>query len=219
MLLKKVAKNEHVSGVHSMIVAACAGPDISSQELAQALDINKKTAVCGKNKRHEYDLDLRSKLFKPPVLKREKLSPETEQTIKLFIADNITPSSSTKNVRQKKINGVVEKQVQHWRTDSLEDLHNAYTSAHPNNKVSFSAFYSRIPWYVYTKPQRTVPYKGIQYVESFGTAEKGMAQRMQVPVSILQEHRESWMQSRKGFKGLCRRKLSEMCKDLLSTGT
>ena len=50
---------------------------------------------------------------------------------------------------------MIETQVKHWRTESLEELFNKYNQKHPNNKVSFSAFYSRIPWYVYTKPQRT----------------------------------------------------------------
>jgi hypothetical protein len=75
--------------------------------------------------------------------------------VKRFIADNIVASSSTKNVRQKKVNGVIEKEVKHWRTDSLEELNRKYNEIHPQNKVSFSAFYSRIPWYVHTKPQRT----------------------------------------------------------------
>ena len=100
--LNRVAKTEHLSGVHSAIVAACSGTDLSSSELSDALEINKKTALKGINKRQKFDQDPAIKLLTPPVLKKEKLSPETEQLIKKFIADNITPSSSTKNVRKKK---------------------------------------------------------------------------------------------------------------------
>jgi hypothetical protein len=128
---------------------------VSSQELSRTLEINWRTANNGKIKRQKYDLEPKAKLLTPPVLKRSKLPPETESLIRAFIEDKIIPSSSTKNVRQKKVNGIVEKQVKHWRTESVEELYRNYSDNNPNNPVSISAFHSRIPWYVYTKPQRT----------------------------------------------------------------
>jgi hypothetical protein len=154
--LKKASKTEHLSGVHSVIVAACAGTNLSSSALSDALEINKKTAIKAKQKRQQYDQDPKGKLLMPPVLKKERLDPETEQMVKKFIEDNITPSSSTKNVRKKKKNGmIVDTKVKHWRVEPLRELHLKYNEKHPNNNVSLSAFYSRIPWYVYIKPQRT----------------------------------------------------------------
>ena len=49
-VLKKVSKTEHLSGIHSALVAACAGTDLSSSELSDALEINKKTAKKAKQK-------------------------------------------------------------------------------------------------------------------------------------------------------------------------
>ena len=65
-VLKKVSKTEHLSGIHSALVAACAGTDISSSELSDALDINKKTAMKAKQKRQKFDEDPKSKLLTPP---------------------------------------------------------------------------------------------------------------------------------------------------------
>jgi hypothetical protein len=143
-----------LSGIHSAIVTACAGDNISSSELSDALNIDWRTASAGKKKRVMVDQE-KSKILTPPVLTKEKISYQTEMSVKKFIDKNVVPSSSAKNVRQKKVNGIVEKEVMHWRTESIEELYNKYITENEHNWISFSAFYSRIPWYVYSKPQRT----------------------------------------------------------------
>lgn len=154
--MKRVSLYEHLSGLFQAIVAACCHPQLSSTAISKCLEINWKTANKAKTKRQQYDNNPSILLLIPPTLKKNKLSVATELKVKEFIQNNITPSSSEKNVRTKKHKGNVETEVKHWRTETIEELYDHYIAENEEeNSLSFSAFYSRIPWFVHLKPKRT----------------------------------------------------------------
>ena len=154
-VLPLISKNEHLSGLFQAVLGCCAGDNISITELSNALGVHRRTARRAKEKRKKYEDHQPTHMLVPPKLTKDKIEATTLKLVKEFIEDHITPSSSTKNVVKKKKKGKEELKAKHWRTISIEAMYNKYLDTHPNNWISFSAFYNLIPWYVHVKPQRS----------------------------------------------------------------
>ena len=154
--LPKISRKEHLSGLFQALVACCAGSNIPTNRLAKTLDIAKKTARAAKTKRESFEENQpHSLMLEPPVLTKNKIEETTLDLVNTFIADHVVPSSSAKNVVKKKSKGKVQIAAKNWRTESIESLYDKYIDNHPQNWISFGAFYKKIPWYVHAKPQRS----------------------------------------------------------------
>jgi hypothetical protein len=155
-VLPLISAHEHLSGLFQAVVAVCSGQNLKCIDVTKALDIDKRSSSYGKRKRLAFEQQYPNlQLLTSPILTKSKLNPIVVQKVQQFIENNITASSSTSNVRKKKINGIENIKVKHWRTESLEQLYNTYIDSHPQHWISFSAFYSKIPWYVHIKPKRS----------------------------------------------------------------
>ena len=129
------------------------------------------------------------KILNKPVIRRVRKSPAIDEACKRFMESAFVPSryvflslpsffkkhklmssskkktSNTKKVVKKKINGVEQHEVVHWKTDTIKQLYQRCILQSPivaGCKIKYFAKF--IPWYVRNKPK----YSGLCWKHDVG---------------------------------------------------
>ena len=150
--LQKISKKEHQSGLFRAILGSVCGTNINNTQIANILEVNRKTVGKAKKQRIEWNNATEyESLLKKPHITRERIDPEVKECIIRWMENTFTPSSNTNNViRKKHKDGQEEYRVKHWRTETFKDLMASYLSFYPLHRNAFGKnyFIGLTPWYV-----------------------------------------------------------------------
>ena len=91
-----------------------------------------------------------------------------------------TPSSNSNNVVQKKKNKIVQWEVKHWRTESIDELYESFCQQFEGSENDFKKGYFRklIPWFV----RKRINYSGLCVKHDMGI----------YYTKLLEKHRKDW---------------------------
>jgi hypothetical protein len=147
---------EHQSGLVQAIIASLSGFNVSANNVATTLNINRKTAQKAKRKRLQFETAASYiPLLSPSAISRIRIPTIFATFISDWIEHNTTPSSKVENVIKYVENGISKIHQLHYRTVPIETLYNDFLEDHPQINISSSYFYSNLPPWLCMKTQRS----------------------------------------------------------------
>ena len=185
---------EHQSGWFRSIIKAVCGDNISCAKVATLLGVDERSVRTAKDEISDPN-EPYNQFVQKSKIKRVRIDLIITETIHDWMKTAFTPSSNSANVVMKKERNIIQWEVKHWRTESIEELYEMFCDQFEGSKEDFKIGYFRklIPWFVR---------KRINYSELCIKHDMGLYY-----IKLLTKHRKNWHE----YQHTCNNQLNCNC--------
>lgn len=171
---------EHQSGWFRSIVKAVSGNNTKNAKVAAILGIHRKSVLAAKQQQNNLPDNKYNQFVQKTTIKRVRIDPKITEQIHQWMKTAFTASSNSSNVIQKKKNNVIQWEVKHWRTETIEELYEMFCQQFEGSENEFKIGYFRklIPWFV----RKRINYSGLCIKHDMGL----------YYIKLLVQYRKDW---------------------------
>jgi hypothetical protein len=170
---------EHQSGWFRSVLKAVCGDNISCAKVATLLGVDERSVRAAKSELSDSNKPY-NQFIQKSIIKRVRIDPTITESIHDWMKTAFTPSSNSTNVVMKKEKNIIQWEVKHWRTESIEELYEMFCDQFEGSKEDFKIGYFRklIPWFV----RKRINYSGLCIKHDMGL----------YYINLLTKQRKNW---------------------------
>ena len=178
--LQVASVKEHQSGWFRSVLKAVSGNNVSNTKVADLLGVHRHSIDRAKQQTKDFSEEKYYQFIQKPIIKRVRIHPQITNQIHEWMKVAFTPSSNSNNVVKKKQNKIVQWEVKHWRTESIDELYEMFCQQFEGSENDFKKGYFRklIPWFV----RKRINYSGLCVKHDMGIYYS----------KLLEKHRKDW---------------------------